>query len=680
MAVSAASANKSIGKMATESYWAKISMLLLAVSTVSAIIITIKPGNFPTWYQINVLGHVLSSALLLAPITCYAVIHFKRSIGIRNLSLLLTGLLSCLFLAAVFGSGFFIAAQGHMEKYQWIATLHWSAGYLLIIVTALHIVSFVLFKRKKNKSRQQPVFVTLDRRLIRNIIVISSLYGASILSLTALYNAFDDKPVPSRQGYLYDYGDHPFRPSQTETVTGGFVAAAQIAKSHQCGGCHQDIYQQWLSSVHRQAASDPAYVKNVNLLEANRGISATRYCEGCHAPVALLTGELTPGGKHGGVPETPAHLEGVGCLGCHGIDRVAHTNGVASYVFSAKEHYLFDSHSDYLPQKIRNFLVRISPGPHKQAMGSALLQEPALCATCHEQFMDASMNDWGWVKMQSEYNDWLESAFSGQDDQSFQTKTTLTCQDCHFALVPGDDPSADDNGYIHSHRSPGANTVLPFLNSDDTQLNKTIQFLQNAKLLVSIEQPRRQDAIFNQQPIDQSLRPADQDNTPFFVYLGESTAIKVAVTNRMVGHNFPGGTIDINQAWLYLDVVDANGDLVYRSGFLDENQQLDQSAHIYHAIPVDRHGKEVWKHDLFRMVGDAYKNVIPAGKTDIKTFTFTAPDWAKNPLTVTAILKYRKFNQRYARWALDHPNPVLPVVDMARDSLTIPIKIQPAVE
>lgn len=55
------------------------------------------------------------------------------------------------------------------------------------------------------------------------------------------------------------------------------------------------------SSAHHQAASVPTYVKNINLLEANRGISATRYCEGCR-----------------------------------GIELIMHTKGVANFKFSPK--------------------------------------------------------------------------------------------------------------------------------------------------------------------------------------------------------------------------------------------------------------------------------------------------------------------------------------------------------
>lgn len=367
-------------------------------------------------------------------------------------------------------------------------------------------------------------------------------------------------------------------------------------------------------------------------------------------------------------------------MGCHGIREVVHLNGTASYVFDPKEHYLFENSTNKAAQHIRNFLIRLNPEPHKAAMGSELMQSPTLCASCHEQFMDQSMNNWGWVKMQSEYHHWLDSPFSGQNDQSFQDESIVTCQGCHFPLVPGNDPSADDNGMIHSHRSLGANTVLPLLNGDQEQLDATIAFLQSARVLVDIEEPKRSDTVQSHQFVNQELRPQEQDKTPFFFYLGEDASLRVAVTNRMVGHTFPAGTTDINQAWLYFKVADADNRTVYESGALNDQLELDKNAHIYHSIPVDRTGKAIWKHDLFRMVGGSYKNVIAAGKSDIKDYQFKVPSWAKEPLTATVIVKYRKFNQRYARWALDHERPVLPVVEMARDSLTIPLKLKPIVE
>lgn len=666
-----------------ESLWINIILLLLSLSILSGVLLSLTDmtiGGLPYFSQWNLIGHTVSSSFALLPLGFYCYFHFKRTLGIRHSILIFSGLFTCLLFIALFGTGLWMAIFGQTEQLTWLDWSHTTTAYIVILLLVLHVASYILYKKRKNKESNKSLFITLSHSSTYRALCISAIYLLGIVLVTLIYTSTMESTAIVKTDYVYEYGDHPFRPSQTETTSGHFINTEQIAKSQQCGSCHTEIYQQWLSSAHRQAASDPAYVKNINLLEKKRGTAATRYCEGCHAPVALLTGELTPGGQHGGVPDTPAHLEGVGCMGCHGISKIPHLNGTASYTFDPKEHYLFDSNTTLAAQKIRNFLIRLNPTPHKQAMGSELMQDPKLCASCHEQFMDKSMNNWGWVKMQSDYTHWLASPFSGQNEQSFQTEAQLNCQSCHFPLVKGNDPSADHNGFIHSHRSLGANTVLPLLNGDKEQLQATQEFLQNAKILVDIEEPHRKDTIQNHQFIDQNLRPKQQDNTPFFLYLGEQSHLRVTVTNRMVGHNFPAGTTDINQAWLYFKVSDADNQIIYESGSLDENLFLDKEAHIYHSIPVDRTGKAIWKHDLFRMTGNAYKNVIPSGKSDIKEYTFTVPSWAKEPLTAIAIIKYRKFNQRYAQWALDHPKPILPIVNMARDSLTIPLKIKPVIQ
>ncbi len=663
-------------KILQESYWATLCSILSLIAVLSGLIITLTTNtsnSFPHWLQLNIIGHTLISSLVALPLAIYSGIHFKRTVGIRRPLLIFSGLIASITLISLIASGSWIALYGHTERLAWIPTVHAVTAYVTLAFVILHIVAHLINKQQKKRSDSQR-FVTLHTNSLRYAGFATLTYVLFIALGTSVYSVSQDNKPVTIENYQYVYGDHPFRPSQTETVSGGFVKTSQIAKSQQCGSCHTDIYQEWLSSTHRQAASDPAYVKNITLLEKNRGIAATRYCEGCHAPVALLTGELTEGGKHGGIPDTPAHNDGVGCMGCHGIAKIEHLNGTASYQFDPKEHYLFDSSDKMLAQRIRNFLIRLNPDKHKQAMNPDIIKSPEMCASCHEQFMDKSMNDWGWVKMQSTYNNWLKSPFSGQKDQHFKTADSQRCQDCHFPLVQGDDPSTDKNGMIRSHRSLGANTVLPTLNEDKAQFEATKQFLQSAKLLVDIEEPYRLDTIQNQQFIDQQLLKNKPDNTPFFLYLGEQAKLQVTVTNRLVGHTFPAGTNDINQAWLHFTVRDAENRIVYESGALNEQLELDKKAHTYHAIPIDRHGKEVWKHDLFRMTGDVYKNVIESGKSDIKEYTFAVPFWAKQPLTATAILKYRKFNQRYAKWVFDHPKPVLPVVDMARDSIIIPLK------
>ena len=363
-------------------------------------------------------------------------------------------------------------------------------------------------------------------------------------------------------------------------------------------------------------------------------------------------------------------------MGCHGISRSVHLKGVASYEFKPKADYLFGGRKNAILTGIRHFLIKIKPEQHRSDMGRDILGKPEICATCHRQFMDKDLNDWGWVKMQDEYGAWLNSPYSQQHDQVFSNTDVVRCHDCHMPLVEEEDPSANELNQVRSHRFPGANTMLAVFNNDVEQLQITKEFLRSSKIRITIEEPRRKDAIQTHQAFDETIRTNTE--TPYYYYLGEAATVRVIVTNTGVGHNFPGGTIDINEAWVEFIVTDATNEIVHHSGFVSpESNEVDENAHFYRSRPIDKNGKLVWKHDLFNRIGEAYKNVIPAGESDIIEFEFEIPDWASNPLVITATLNYRKLNERYARWALKEDYVTIPIIPMARDTLVIPLKIKP---
>jgi hypothetical protein len=244
-------------------------------------------------------------------------------------------------------------------------------------------------------------------------------------------------------------------------------------------------------------------------------------------------------------------------------------------------------------------------------------------------------------------------------------------------LVTADDPSANDAGLVRSHTFPGANTFLPLQNGDREQEELVRSFLQSSKMRVSIDRPRRDDTLQTQQALAQQLRRVDE--APPYYYLGERADVRVAVTNRGVGHDFPGGTIDIGEAWVEFRVVDATGAAVYTSGAIDEGH-VDPEAYFFRSLPVDRRGKLVWRHDLFNMVGESFRRVIKAGQTDVVAYAFEVPSWAKSPLSITAALFYRKLNERYARWALGDAYVPIPAVNMAWDSLQVPLEVRRQVD
>lgn len=234
---------------------------------------------------------------------------------------------------------------------------------------------------------------------------------------------------------------------------------------------------------------------------------------------------------------------------------------------------------------------------------------------------------------------------------------------------------------MHSHRSVGANIILPWLNGDIEKFEEVKRFLQSSKLLVSIEKPNLTSNIFNNQFVDGVLVKQENNERPFFLYLGEKSKVFVSVTNQLVGHNFPTGTTDIQEAWLYFSVKDAEGREIYLSGEIGIDQTLANGTHTYKSTPIDRNGKHVWKHDLFRMTGEIYRNLIPPGKSDLVGYEFEVPSNIKSPVTIDVVLKYRKFNARYANWVLGEKAKDQPIVELARDSLVVPVlEKRPAVD
>lgn len=632
------------------------------------------------WMQWIVLLHAFCGIALSILLLPYLWNHVRRTLGFRRPSLLTSGI-TTVVLFLLFGvSGWHLLLYGQQESLRWVLHLHIWTGICFATLVLMHMVMHILLLPEKRKQSDRDGLPSLKGNSAKQILMGNVFAALVIITANQVYQQTLEpyQTTPIVEDYLYSYGPHPFRPSQTETFSGQFIDQRQIANSQRCLGCHADIGQQWLASIHKQAASDPAYVTNVSLLATKKGIDATRYCEGCHAPVALLTGQLSPGGEHGGIVNSPGNIEGVACMGCHGIVNLPHLKGVASYTFKPAEDYLFAQSESGILRSLNELLIRIKPDQHRMDMARPLLQDPKFCSSCHTQFMDKDMNNWGWVKMQDEYGAWLDSPFSLQHDRTFSNSEVKRCHDCHMPLEAAKDPSRDVNGLVRSHHFATANTITPLLSGDTKQLERITRFMQGNKMRVSIEEPNRNDATQNQHALDESLRGFGE--APYYYYLGEQATISVVVSNIGVGHDFPGGTIDINQAWLAFTVVDAEDRVIYQSGAVNEQKFVDPNAHFYHSITIDRFGNHVWRHDLFNMVGDSFRRVVPAGGSDVVRYSFDIPGWAKSPLTVTGVLKYRKLNQKYALWALKEKYQPLPIIDMAWDALVIPLRERKEVE
>jgi hypothetical protein len=623
------------------------------------------------WAQFTWLAHIVAGTWLAVLSWPYLPAHFRRTLSVRRPAMLTGGILAAALFLLLYLTGAQIAIFGQSEALRWIGTGHTWLAYSAVVLLAAHLLLHRLLRSRRRRQGKESRFFSVPRDTLPRVLTSLGVAVFGIGACTGLYalvpSPYHDEAMV--KPYEMPYGKHPFRPSQTETSTGGFLDVKRVGDSAECGACHTAITRQWQASMHAHAASDKAYDTSISLLVHRQGIVATRYCEGCHAPTALLSGELSKGGKL----DLPSRLhEGVSCRSCHNIDRVVNLKGVGSYEFRPVHGYLFAGYHNLIATKIHNYLIRIQPRQHRQEMARPVLPSPTLCATCHAQFMDKDVNHWGWVKMQDEFTGWVNSPYSGQSERSFAQTSVRTCVDCHFPKQHLADPSADVTGMTVSHRALGANTAIPYFRGDRKQLEEVQRFLQADRVRVSIDAPTRTDAVRGVKPVNPGV--ASRDEEPGYFYLGEKVDLNVVVSNIGVGHEFPGGTIDLNQAWVYVRVVDAQNRVIFEDGGINAKGMVDPKAHFYRTLAINREGKHVWQHDLFNMVGDSYRKVIPSGASDVVPFRFAIPDWAKGPMTIAASVRYRKLNQQYAQWALKSPGIRLPITDMARDSVQVALR------
>ena len=617
-------------------------------------------NSHDTWQQWTYLLHTFIGFWLVFVFILFVFNHIRLAQGFKKPTQASLGWSALLLFLAVILSGLIIGIKGQYETLRWMYNLHIISGVVIVSLILIHLylyrwLSNIFIRNKTTTANPHSAF---SKAINKNLAFHLGYYSLGtitiIASLSFIYDARtvtynDVAAVP----YQTAYGDGLFLPSLAQTSTGTFLDARRIGRSEKCGHCHQQIADEWRSSMHARSASDPFFQKNLHSLIKNKGITATRYCGGCHIPVALLSGELSEGGN---LDEGMHITEGISCMSCHGIGKAISLEGVGSYLYEPEQHYLFGDSDGFVQTTLHNYLMKINPRQHRKDMARDILSNPIICATCHEQYIDKDLNDWGWVKLQSQYQAWVEGPFSTHSDKSFANEKPSRCQDCHFPLVNSKDPSADHNGKHRSHRTPAANTAVPYVLGDEEQLEVVTQFLQANRISIKLH-------------LDKKTYSSNE------VSADKKISLHVSVSSDRIGHFFPAGTIDINEPWLELIVLDADNKQVFASGAIDEHNQVDRHARFYFSSLVNRHGQRVWKHDLFNAVGESYVNLLHPGKADIQSYEFAVPSWAKSPLKARARLRYRKFNHEYTRWALGNDDIRLPIIDMAEDEVNIHIDV-----
>jgi tetratricopeptide (TPR) repeat protein len=463
------------------------------------------------------------------------------------------------------------------------------------------------------------------------------------------------EPSSTEATYHLPFGSSPFSPSQAVTESGGFIPATAFLPASYCGNCHKDVHRQWRESAHANSFREPFYLRNVELLNTTKGIESSRHCEGCHNPVALFSGALTPGSKM----ERPFDEEGVTCSVCHSIQKIQNTSGTGSYIMGTPA-ALVKPDGTPVPGPVPENDILADLELHKRAVMRDFYRTPEFCAVCHKAAVPKALSNYRWLRAFTVYDEWQESSWSKQSLAPFYTKPVArTCQSCHMMPEAAPNDYAGHDGSVKSHRWLGANTAIPKFYNYPDQLKKTAEFLKDA---VSID-------IFainmNDGPL---IAPAGKQQ--FMLAPGDAVTVSVVLQNSGIGHSLVPEQRDFYESWVEFEAKDANGNQLCHSGALDAEGFLDKKAHTYTNRLISAKGKWLDQHEVWETRLRAYDNTIMPGRSDLVRYRFTVPRDVHGPVTLTARLNYRRFRQGYMNFVLKE-RPLYPVVEIASRNLTV---------
>jgi len=466
--------------------------------------------------------------------------------------------------------------------------------------------------------------------------------------------------------YNYAFGkDAPFLPSNATSSSGQFVNPKSFPTAQYCGHCHQEAYRQWRQSVHSNSFRSPWYLKNVNLLIDEKGVQFSRHCEGCHNPVALLSGDLSQG-----MPKKrPFEDEGVTCSTCHSIVST-NTTGTGSYVMGVPA-VLVDEKGAPVTGPISDAEILAHLDRHAKAVMRPLYQTAEFCAACHKAAIPRALDDYKWLRAFTVYDEWQAASFTKQSPLPFYRKDAVsTCQTCHMPREPlagtAIDPGAKDGKFV-SHRWLGANTLVPQYFKFDEQAEKVVAFLKNGadgKGVVNVD-------IFALEKENAAAAPGDNvliaplGLTSFSLAPGETLVADVVVQNKGIAHSFVPELRDFYEAWVDFTVKDASGKTLAESGFLQPDGNIDPSAHSFTNRLVNVKGELNDIHQIWHNRVLAYNNAFQSGRSQLVRYRFRLPKDIAGQVSLTAAVRYRRFNQHFIDYAMDEKHYPLPVVEMA---------------
>lgn len=643
----------------------------------------------PKFYQTMLASHVLGGLALMAAALAFVFWHIGPALKIRNNKAILYGIALTAAMLLLAFSGLFILTEANSAKHRWI---FWSHRIFAVL-----IVFFYLGHRLKSATPPERNKIAYGLAITMGLVLlflgihkVQKDGFAGLLSLASIArdanageyveaadnNSIRDPFIPLKPTNLSQPESY-FFPSSSSTSTGnplpsrtltqedlsnadvikndiekyGFVVNDSMG-SATCARCHAGIVEQWAKSTHRFSSfNNPFYKASVDRIrEEENGKVRSHWCGSCHDPVLMFGGKM----RQDVDPHWPEAQAGLTCLACHTIDKVHGKEANGNYNISDEQPspYIFADAKSGMARTLHDMVLKSKPTVHKQMMLQPFYRTSEYCMSCHKVSLDTPINHYRWLRGQNDYDAWHNSGVAHNAARTFYLPPQKkNCQDCHMPLEAINQPDVSaKNGMVKSHRFLAVNNALPFIRDDQGSMKYIENFVKN-KVIIDVFALNRTTSV---DPIPVKNISALQ--------AGEEVQVDVVVRNHGVGHTFPAGTNDSNEAWIDFQVADDSGKVYFRSGAIGPDGHVDPEAHFYKALFVDKHSQAALKRNPQNFHVLVYSRVIGPGTADVVRYQFRVPEEAAGQnLKVTANLYWRKFNRHYTEFVFQHEKlPALP--------------------
>ncbi|HMA76263.1 MAG TPA: multiheme c-type cytochrome [Candidatus Krumholzibacteriaceae bacterium] len=385
-------------------------------------------------------------------------------------------------------------------------------------------------------------------------------------------------------------------------------------KPETCASCHTSIYRQWRSAMMSQSYThhwDEIEYFDLAVEHAKKDPSLKEVvdgCNGCHAPLAYLAGDIPPPRPSEGSRAN----EGVSCDLCHTITGVDEDPPVNFSWISEPGRTKYGS----------------KPGlesPHHITEYNELFTKTELCGSCHNE-----KNPYGiWVK--STQIEWKEGPYSSEG---------VKCFDCHMPKARGRSAKMAEEGIISQHIFLGAHkpaklrgaielsmhALEPEVPYDGTAVIKVELF--NAKAGHKIPTGSVEDRI-----LWLELTAVDEDGKEYNIPVDRK---------GFKGEEFTIGTDES----AYVDMGIPLGKPDFKGV---PREQVQKGSRIFRMPYLDKNGVMTIMQWNTRKLGVDYR--IGPRETKVETYSWTMPDdIAFGKVRITATLNYRKLIKPVAEY------------------------------